>query len=125
MNLTGKTAATASSNRSSRRKEALISHSLIFEPPYGGCYDLKMRSLSECLFNLLKFCLAPGIHHPKSGLNEAAATGDLRRTHETKLARIGNVSQDWRIMFAQQSQIFRRSEERRVGKECRSRWSPY
>src|SRR5256885_16325392 len=22
-------------------------------------------------------------------------------------------------------QIFRRSEERRVGKECRSRWSPY
>src|SRR5688572_33108020 len=25
----------------------------------------------------------------------------------------------------QQTQLFTRSEERRVGKECRSRWSPY
>ena len=28
-------------------------------------------------------------------------------------------------MFAKEPQISHRSEERRVGKECRSRWSPY
>ena len=27
--------------------------------------------------------------------------------------------------LANRTQIMRRSEERRVGKECRSRWSPY
>ena len=29
------------------------------------------------------------------------------------------------IMFASQAAKLARSEERRVGKECRSRWSPY
>ena len=29
------------------------------------------------------------------------------------------------IISADSRQIYRRSEERRVGKECRSRWSPY
>ena len=28
-------------------------------------------------------------------------------------------------IFTDASQVHRRSEERRVGKECRSRWSPY
>src|SRR3712207_7970557 len=30
-----------------------------------------------------------------------------------------------RAMFSLQKSIISRSEERRVGKECRSRWSPY
>ena len=29
------------------------------------------------------------------------------------------------ILVDQEGKIFMRSEERRVGKECRSRWSPY
>ena len=29
------------------------------------------------------------------------------------------------MIWAQKSQVDNRSEERRVGKECRSRWSPY
>src|SRR2546425_1944457 len=31
----------------------------------------------------------------------------------------------WQIRFYQEIAVNRRSEERRVGKECRSRWSPY
>ena len=31
----------------------------------------------------------------------------------------------WSEEFEQESNIPNRSEERRVGKECRSRWSPY
>src|SRR2546421_5137425 len=29
------------------------------------------------------------------------------------------------LILSRQNQVLRRSEERRVGKECRSRWSPY
>ena len=32
---------------------------------------------------------------------------------------------EWITIFAPCSIGFNRSEERRVGKECRSRWSPY
>ena len=37
-------------------------------------------------------------------------------------------AQDWDAylqLFAGHSEFHLRSEERRVGKECRSRWSPY
>ena len=30
-----------------------------------------------------------------------------------------------KVLTAEQEMQIRRSEERRVGKECRSRWSPY
>ena len=36
-----------------------------------------------------------------------------------------NKSVDFAFSLPGASQRFRRSEERRVGKECRSRWSPY
>ena len=29
------------------------------------------------------------------------------------------------FLFSEQQELYFRSEERRVGKECRSRWSPY
>ena len=35
------------------------------------------------------------------------------------------VSQDNKILSMGYNGLPRRSEERRVGKECRSRWSPY
>ena len=38
-----------------------------------------------------------------------------RAAHQTPLA----------FVLCDESQFFTRSEERRVGKECRSRWSPY
>ena len=35
-----------------------------------------------------------------------------------------NLTQEWDKTFPQSDKV-NRSEERRVGKECRSRWSPY
>ena len=35
------------------------------------------------------------------------------------------IRRDARGRYRGQKQILTRSEERRVGKECRSRWSPY
>ena len=37
----------------------------------------------------------------------------------------GVSSYGYDIRVADEFRIFTRSEERRVGKECRSRWSPY
>ena len=39
----------------------------------------------------------------------------------TDLERLYSWSIDWQMLF----NTDKRSEERRVGKECRSRWSPY
>ena len=38
---------------------------------------------------------------------------------------LGRSQGDLRRQEEQRSRLSRRSEERRVGKECRSRWSPY
>ena len=35
------------------------------------------------------------------------------------------VPQNYKLLFLQGGATLQRSEERRVGKECRSRWSPY
>ena len=42
-----------------------------------------------------------------------------------KLAGVANRTLSKAQAFAEQYGIEKRSEERRVGKECRSRWSPY
>ena len=39
--------------------------------------------------------------------------------------RVANLESRWDQDVLNWSNVFRRSEERRVGKECRSRWSPY
>ena len=40
-------------------------------------------------------------------------------------ARNGNFEQAEKNLAEAREQMAKRSEERRVGKECRSRWSPY
>src|ERR1051325_573597 len=52
--------------------------------------------------------------------------GLLRHTLELPVAQrlIRNALED-RLQFHVVDEIVHRSEERRVGKECRSRWSPY
>ena len=42
-----------------------------------------------------------------------------------KAEKIMNSNKDSLIVFSNQQKKLTRSEERRVGKECRSRWSPY
>ena len=51
---------------------------------------------------------------------ESVCRIDSKRSDITRINRaIGNGQ------FAQNNEIVLRSEERRVGKECRCRWSPY
>ena len=55
---------------------------------------------------------------------EAAAEGAVLLKNEGHML---PVKKDETVSIFGRSQIeyYRRSEERRVGKECRSRWSPY
>jgi len=47
------------------------------------------------------------------------------REKAAKLERFAARATGCRVTVAARSRHQRRSEERRVGKECRSRWSPY
>jgi len=64
--------------------------------------------------------LAMGIHptHLDSHMGSLFATSDLIATYV-------KVAHDYHLPFLALRGMFNRSEERRVGKECRSRWSPY
>src|SRR3712207_9402926 len=58
---------------------------------------------------------------PSKALLHASEEFEAARTHFADLGIVvGEPKLDLKKM-----QAFKRSEERRVGKECRSRWSPY
>ena len=62
--------------------------------------------------------------HP--GLAGYEITEAVIRVQERVRPTINNVEAVIeRIRFSHATRKYRRSEERRVGKECRSRWSPY
>src|SRR2546425_12249039 len=73
--------------------------------------------------------LAPGKPAPTAMVGKSTcgsgATGKKRNatTPESKIALVINDVATGRRMKG--AEKFERSEERRVGKECRSRWSPY
>ena len=57
-------------------------------------------------------------------LNHRIDTGLLTRIAE-EFGKYFNMDEVTMVLTAEASGIALRSEERRVGKECRSRWSPY
>ena len=61
---------------------------------------------------------------PATGGTEAV-TGALEEITVTAQRRTENIQDVPISMQALTAQMLQRSEERRVGKECRSRWSPY
>src|SRR5690242_21063036 len=51
--------------------------------------------------------------------------GGMRTPDHLQLAVVERLYAEAQAVHAAGAQAFQRSEERRVGKECRSRWSPY
>ena len=81
------------------------------------------------------------IRHHFVRLSALAEQGDIEKIKEYLSAATGKIS-DYNLHFCENQAVdsvfghystiakkrnipFHRSEERRVGKECRSRWSPY
>ena len=57
---------------------------------------------------------------------EITNTGKIKENPRNTKVGIKNVSDRLKLLFGNDAQLLlTRSEERRVGKECRSRWSPY
>ena len=50
---------------------------------------------------------------------------DLLNTFASLFSNFGNLTWQMVVMWGIGALLIYRSEERRVGKECRSRWSPY
>src|ERR1017187_6082226 len=65
----------------------------------------------------------PGAERPKAGLRLDSLEGALKGSKEGKVSEPGKSEKSDLVIAV--AQLDPRSEERRVGKECRSRWSPY
>src|SRR6478672_4367522 len=110
---------------------------------YGGTWALRDCSLSLPSARVVALVgpngagkttllhLATGLLQPSSG--SIRVLGEVPGANPEILGRVGFVAQDMPLyrsftvadMLRFGEQMNRRSEERRVGKECRSRWSPY
>src|SRR5258708_13177 len=87
---------------------------MVFALLQSACTAVIAFSSVRVAIGLSALAAAAGIHAPAHGFHQ-----DAIRIPMMALALAGallNLFVLWRV---------RRSEERRVGKECRSRWSPY
>src|SRR2546430_2541832 len=95
----------------SSREVCTVNAVFFFFQAEDGIRDLTVTGVQTCA---LPICSQQLPHDPVAGGFCVASTG--RRALEI----IGNAGR-----LRQHAGIVIRSEERRVGKECRSRWSPY
>src|SRR2546422_7451256 len=107
----------------SERTNDMLSYLLcfFFFQAEDGIRDVAVTGVQTCALPILDSGKHNGFHHVMFGRAEACAachdvTNDLP---------IKNPIGKWVGGFPIERTYTERSEERRVGKECRSRWSPY
>src|SRR3712207_8246528 len=83
-----------------------------------GIRDIGVTGVQTCALPILGICLGPG--RAPDGKWLADLEGDGPEAEESRAALLGGE-----LLETMGWSSARRSEERRVGKECRSRWSPY
>ena len=85
--------------------------------------------MSAQQFMELLFGELPEFFKDEAELRALWSAPDTRKMLLNGLAEKGfgheQLAEMQKIIDAEKSDLFDRSEERRVGKECRSRWSPY
>src|SRR3989454_11910514 len=69
--------------------------------------------------------LGPGGEAMKPDLSKVTFIADETRSYSKKYRVRDGAGNEWVVKVGPEAQSETRSEERRVGKECRSRWSPY
>src|SRR5258708_12748239 len=89
----------------------------------GGIRDDVVTGVQTCA---LPICCLPAIFSPRVQCRRSSTARGLSQCPNQTKSRQDPLSQQSRqpILFVT-PQGQKRSEERRVGKECRSRWSPY
>ena len=102
-----------------------------FEPSKAEPTDLQSVAFNHFAISPAKLILlepAEGFEPPTRGLQNPCSTTELRRpVREIFIRRILIILDNTFFATPLRARVRegRRSEERRVGKECRSRWSPY
>src|SRR2546430_6640514 len=85
-----------------------------------GIRDLTVTGVQTCALPISVRKLRSGL------LMNSDDLGRKRRIHRRELLfRLEPLAIQYQVVLAAQLRADLRSEERRVGKECRSRWSPY
>src|SRR5260370_23660920 len=89
-------------------------------------YDVKM-SLTNPFIRFFFFSSRRRHTRFKCDWSSDVCSSDLRSQKRDKLVEIIRITAKrvWRGVAHRAQIVQERSEERRVGKECRSRWSPY
>src|SRR3712207_8591496 len=83
-----------------------------------GIRDIGVTGVQTCALPIYIL----GLHRSENNLNPALHYPAFGPDDEERIARALAV---WRQSQDPHGTAVERSEERRVGKECRSRWSPY
>src|SRR5260370_15845180 len=88
-----------------------------------GIRDSSVTGVQTCALPICIFLFPPS---PTLLRTRVAYLADRSRVGEGGKRKIlGSSGRETRAVAAIENSLRRRSEERRVGKECRSRWSPY
>ena len=105
----------------------LFAYPLLFllEKTFGFTSNVTLVELSNINNDLLRQMseTVPGTFQHSMQVANLAAEAAIRIGAKSQLVRTGALYHD--IGKMENPAFFTRSEERRVGKECRSRWSPY
>src|SRR5690606_39972907 len=96
----------------------LLSCCLFFFQAEDGIRDFHVTGVQTCA---LPICQAKA----RSANSPRHVAEQTRRHGNTYIRAMGEKSRGVRTGAIRDFILFRRSEERRVGKECRSRWWPY
>src|SRR3712207_2652935 len=83
-----------------------------------GIRDIGVTGVQTCALPISP----PEFPRPRPGLGNS---GGARPPPPGETRPLQRLRPGGRGLTVPSSSLFRRSEERRVGKECRSRWSPY
>src|SRR2546430_3864245 len=89
-----------------------------------GIRDLTVTGVQTCalpILLLIVYCIQSATVNNRRPPHEFFLSAYLSRPYRGRITRLGRHDHGFRLYGARGG----RSEERRVGKECRSRWSPY
>ena len=91
---------------------------------------IRGRHVAEIVNNRRRFCDQIGITYDEVvyhviSYDQAQTFDTIAEVTETDTTRYNSEGTFADALYTETAGIAERSEERRVGKECRSRWSPY
>src|SRR5256885_8568748 len=102
-------------------QRSLVSVFFLFFQAEDGIRDYKVTGVQTCALPISKFGAPPAEFGDKTSLVIKVTT----RSGLGQTKPVGSVKASYGSFGSANGGFDVRSEERRVGKECRSRWSPY